>query len=204
MDDYLRGLASFDPNGSLSNADADRIWASYKAAGGGRDVSASLPIGGGLPSGDGGRFTGARGMGFGSLGGGGLLGSIMSRMGGGGATPAVPSDGAMQPTIGPGAAPAVAPQAPVKMGLPPGGILGLLQGQSPQGLLGMLQRAMPGAGGAPLAGGMPQAGMLPGSPNYADPAAVNPADILLGQPGGVPTPRPRPNLPMNIDPMNQF
>lgn len=194
MDDYLRALAPFDPNGSLSNADADRIWASYKAAGGGRDVSASLPVGGGLPSGDGGRFTGARSMGpsFGALGGGGLLGSIMSRFGGGSAAPAVPADGTMQPTIGPGAAPPAAPaQAPVKMGLPPGGILGLLQGQSPQGLLGMLQRAMPGAAGAPLAGGMPQAGMLPGMPGA--PMAGPPA-----------TPAAPVQLPTDINPMNQF
>lgn len=146
-------------------------------------------------------------MNFGSLGGGGLLEAMQRRFSGG--VPAVPADGTMQPTIGPGGQPAMAaPQAPVKMGLPPGGILGLLQGQSPQGLMGMLQRAMgPQAGGAaPLARGMPQAGMLPGAPNYADPAAVNPADILLGQLGGVPMPqpRPRPQLPMNIDPMNQF
>lgn len=141
---------------------------------------------------------------FGSLAGnGGLLGMLQRRFGGAGA-PAVPADGTMPPTIGPGAPPAAPPQAPVKMGLPPGGILGLLQGQSPQGLLGMLQRAMPGAAGAPLAGAMPPAGMLPGAPNYADPAAVNPADILLGQPGGVPMPRPRPNLPTDINPMNQF
>lgn len=142
------------------------------------------------------------GAGAGATAGGSLAAAIQRLRGA--AAPSVPADGAMQPTVGPGAAPAVAPQAPVKMGLPPGGIVGLLQGQSPQGLLGMLQRAMPRAAGAPLAGGMPQAGMLPSAPNYADPAAVNPADILLGQPGGVPMPRARPQLPMNIDPMNQF
>jgi hypothetical protein len=62
MDDYLKALSPWDPNGSLSSADADRIWASYKAAGGGRDVSKSLAIGGGLPSGDGGQFTGVKKM----------------------------------------------------------------------------------------------------------------------------------------------
>lgn len=110
-------------------------------------------------------------------------------MGGGRPAPAVPADGSMQPTIGPGAAAsAAAPQAPVKMGLPPGGIIGLLQGQSPQGLIGMLQRAMPQGAGAPLAGGMPQAGMLPGMP---------------GAPPATPPAAP-PQLPMDINPMNQF
>lgn len=126
-------------------------------------------------------------MNFGSLGGGGLLSSIMGRLGGSGTAPAVPADGAMQPTIGPGTPPMVAPQAPVKMGLPPGGILGLLQGQSPQGLIGMLQRATPRAAGAPLAGGMPAAGMLPGMPGA--PLAAPPAPV---------------QLPTDINPMNQF
>lgn len=121
---------------------------------------------------------------LGGAGGGGLLGQLQRRFGG--AAPAVPADGAMQPTIGPGM-PAAAPQAPVKMGLPPGGILGLLQGQSPQGLLGMLQRAMPGAAGAPLAGAMPTAGMLPGMPG--SPLAGPPAPV---------------QLPTDINPMNQF
>lgn len=105
--------------------------------------------------------------------------------------PAVPADGSMQATIGPGAAPApAAPQAPVKMGLPPGGILGLMQGQSPQGLMGLLQRAMPGAGAAPMAG-MPQAGMLPSGPNA--PLSLDPSQ----QPTA-------PQLPTDINPMNQF
>lgn len=94
--------------------------------------------------------------------------------------PAMPNDGAMQPTIGPGTA------SP-----PPGGIMGLLQGQSPQGLLGMLQRGMPNASGAPLAGGMPQAGMLPGMPR--SPMA-----------GPVAPPAVPPQLPTDINPMNQF
>lgn len=132
---------------------------------------------------------------FGALGGmpGGLSGNLYSaiqkRFASPMSAPTIPADGSMQPTIGPGAVPpAAAPQSPVKMGLPPGGILGLLQGQSPQGLMGLLQRAMPNATGAPLAGAMPQAGMLPGmsaAPPVAPPAA-------------------QPQLPMNIDPMNQF
>lgn len=121
---------------------------------------------------------------------GGILGGIQ-RMGAGtpGAAPEVPADGGMQPTIGPGAAPpAPAPVAPVRAGLPTGGILGLLQGQSPQGLMGLLKRAMPGS---PLAGGMPAAGMgpvlpgMPGSP-MAGPVA------------------PPVQLPTDINPMNQF
>jgi hypothetical protein len=129
----------------------------------------------------------------------------------------------MQPTIGPGdaqrqreaiarlqgGAATVNSLPPVKTGLPPGGILGLLQGQSPQGLIGMLQRAaqpQPGAAPNPLTApgiGMIGARNIPAS-NIADPAAVNPNDIVLGDPGGVPMPRPRPNLPMNINPMDQF
>lgn len=106
------------------------------------------------------------------------------------AAPPVPSDGAMQPTIGPGAG--ARPPAPVppgaKFGLPSGGILGLLQGQSPQGLMGMLQRAQ--QPGGPLAGAMPQAGMLPGMPG--SPMA-----------GPLAPPQP-PQLPTDINPMNQF
>ena len=177
FDQYLQGLAPWDPNGSLSNADADRIWNSYKAAGGGRDVSHTLP--------------GGRGM-FGSMAGmipgGGLVGGLQSLLSPSpGAAPAVPADGAMQPTIGPGAAapaPAAAPSAmpQFKAGLPQGGLLGLLRGQSPQGLLGMLK----GMGGSPLAGAMPSAGMLP-----------------PGAPGN-PIGPPAPTLPLDINPMNQF
>lgn len=124
---------------------------------------------------------------------GGVLGMLQKMQIGGGqpgaapAAPAVPSDGSMQPTIGPGAAPPpVAPQAPTKFGLPPGGLLGILQGKSPQGLMGLLQRGMqPGA--APM-GGMPAAGMIPGMP---------------GQPPATP-PAPPVQLPTDINPMNQF
>lgn len=117
----------------------------------------------------------------------GTFGSVFGSLGG---APPVPADGEMQPTIGPGAAPMAAPQAPVKMGLPPGGIIGLLRGQSPQGLVGMLQRAMgPQGGVSPLAGGLPQAGMLPGMP---------------GSPMASPVAPPAPQLPMDINPMNQF
>lgn len=131
---------------------------------------------------------------FGALGGaGGLLGILQRRLAGGGAAPAVPADGAMPPTIGPGAAPAVAPPAPVKMGLPPGGILGLLQGQSPQGLIGLLQRAMGPQQAAPMAGGMPQAGMLSGLPGTPGSPMAGPM-----------APPPAPQLPMNINPMDQF
>lgn len=184
FDQYLQGLSPWDPKGSLSDADADRIWNSYKLAGGGGPVNI---VG-----------SGGRNMdwsGFGSLMGrspqaipnGGILGGIQRMMAPTpGAAPQVPADGAMQPTIGPGAA-APAPAAPAagfKAGMPPGGILGLLQGQSPQGLLGMLK----GMGGSPLAGAMPQAGMLPGGP---------------GNPIGPPAPT-APQLPMDINPMNQF
>jgi hypothetical protein len=108
----------------------------------------------------------------------------------GGSAPAVPADGSMQPTIGPGM-----PQTPAvpyrpKLGLPPGGLLGLMQGGNPQGLMGLLQHLTAGQpqGGAPLAGAMPQAGMLPGMPAspMAGPAA------------------PPPQLPTDINPMNQF
>jgi hypothetical protein len=134
------------------------------------------------------------GGGFGGLGGnGGLIGGMQRLMAPKpGAAPAVPADGSMQPTIGPGAAaPAAAPAAPqtgpVKFGLPQGGILGMLQGQSPQGLVGLLQRGM--GGGAPLAGGMPQVGMLPST---------------AGQPGSPFQGPVNPQLPLNINPMNQF
>ena len=118
------------------------------------------------------------------MGQGGLMGGMQRMMGPTpGAAPAVPADGAMQPTIGPGAA-APAPAAGMlqfKPGLPQGGLLGLLRGQSPQGLLGMLKGM-----GSPLAGGMPTAGMLP-----------------PGAPGN-PIGPPAPTLPTDINPMNQF
>lgn len=122
---------------------------------------------------------------FGSLSNnGGLIGMLQRRFGGAGAAPAMPSDGAMQPTIGPGMTPPAPVAPPVKMGLPQGGILGLLQGQSPQGLLGLLNRALPQAG-ASLAGALPQAGMMGG----------------VMPPAAAPAP---PQLPMNINPMDQF
>lgn len=126
---------------------------------------------------------------------GGLLAALQKMQIGGGApaaAPAVPADGSMQPTIGPGAAAPAAPQAPTKFGMPQGGLLGLLQGKSPQGLMGLLQRGMqPGA--APMAG-MPQAGMMGGG--------------LPGMPGspmaGPVAPPQTPQLPTDINPMNQF
>lgn len=119
---------------------------------------------------------------------GGGFGSMMV----GGGAPAVPADGAMGPTIGPGM-PALGPAAPAykpKAGLPPGGLLGLMQGGSPQGLMGLLQHLSAGRGAAaPLAGAMPQAGMLPGVP---------------GSPMADPVAPPAPQLPMNINPMDQY
>lgn len=134
---------------------------------------------------------------FGSMGNeGGLLQSIMARMNPAGSgnpmpAPAVPNDGTMQPTIGPGMPPPAPPAAPgyrPKLGLPQGGILGMMQGQNPQGIMGLLQH-LAGAGGgapgaAPIAGAMPQAGMMPGAPP--------------------PAPAQPPQLPMNINPMDQF
>jgi len=125
---------------------------------------------------------------------GGILGQIMkAAQPAPGAAPQVPADGAMQPTIGPGMPAAPAPQASpgFKFGLPQGGILGLLRGQSPQGIMGMLQRGVPGM---PLAGRMPQAGMmmppggLPGMPGAAQEGPVAPV----------------PKLPMNINPMDNY
>lgn len=75
--------------------------------------------------------------------------------------PAVPADGAMQPTIGPGVVPA-APQAPLtlKAGLPSGGLLAMLQGRTnPQGLVGLLQQ-MSARQPGPMNGTPSGAGML--------------------------------------------
>ena len=128
--------------------------------------------------------------GFGALGGmpnGGMLGGISRLMNpaGSGAAPAVPADGAMQPTIGPGMpapAPAAAPYTP-QLGLPKGGLLALMQGQAkPNGIMGLLQNKFPGLlGGGSLAGGMPSAGMLPSA-----------------------APDPSAGLPMNVTRDNQF
>lgn len=142
---------------------------------------------------------------------GGILGGIQRMMAPQpGAAPQVPADGAMQPTIGPGAgAPAAAP-APIRAGLPQGGILGLLQGQSPQGLMGLLQRATAGAGAAPLAGAMPQAGMLPtgrGAAWIGNMASRGSNSSPMDQPMPVSPfgegPQPV-RLPTEINPMNQF
>lgn len=137
--------------------------------------------------------------GFGSLGGmsnGGIFGALQRQFNPAPtAAPAIPADGQMQPTIGPGTAPPAAAPVPYqpKFGLPKGGILGLLQGQSPQGLMGILNNMRgPQAAGTPLAGAMPQAGMmgglLPGMPGAAAEGPVAPA----------------PQLPTNINPMDQF
>lgn len=144
FDQFLKGLSAFNPNGSLSMPDANRIYDSYKAAGGGGPVN----------------IVGAGGGGFG-----GLIGNMQKMMGGGA-------------SAGPGT-----PSPAFKPGLPQGGILGLLRGQSPQGLIGMLQ----GMNKAPIAGNMPQVGMA-----------------NTGMPGSSfegPVP---PGLPMNIDPTSQF
>lgn len=131
---------------------------------------------------------------FGSMGTGGLIGMLQRQFNPTPAAPAVPADGAMQPTIGPGTAAPAAPAQPYqpKFGLPKGGILGLLQGQSPQGLMGILNNMRGPQAAAPLAGAMPQAGMmsgpLPGMPGAAAEGPVAPA----------------PQLPMNINPMDQF
>jgi hypothetical protein len=133
-------------------------------------------------------------MGGGQLGNGGMIGGIQRLLagGGGGAAPAMPSDGAMQPTIGPGGAPAAAaPAYTPQLGLPKGGLLGILQGGSPQGIMGLLQHlSRPQA--APLAGGMPAAGMLSGLPGTPGAAAFGPVAP------------PPPQLPMNINPTEQF
>lgn len=175
--------------------------------------------------------------GFGSLAGGGGIMSLLQKMqiGGGApaapaAAPAVPADGAMPATIGPGAAPpAPAAQPPVKFGMPNGGILGLLQGQSPQGMMGLLKRTT-AAGGAPGGGvAPPQVGMIPpdqtgltavpsgprytggapsGAPGTPYGGLMGGINRLLGiqQPGAAPAPAqpPAPGLPTDINPMNQF
>jgi hypothetical protein len=66
-----------------------------------------------------------------------------------------------------------------------------MQGGSPQGLMGLLQQLTKG-GGSPLAGNMLQAGMGP---------------VLPGMPGSPmqgPVAPPPPQLPMNINPADQF
>lgn len=138
---------------------------------------------------------------------GGILGMIAKRMQGS-AAPAVPGDGSMQPTIGPGAAPA--PTAPAaaytpKLGLPQGGLLAMLQGQAkPQGLMGLLQNKFPGFGGSPLAGGMPGAGMIGAPGQFPVPAPDGSATPAPGLPGSAYEGPAAPQLPMDITPSNQF
>lgn len=75
------------------------------------------------------------------------------------AAPAVPADGAMQPTIGPGVAPAASPLT-LKMGMPHGGLLAMMQGKTnPQGLVGLLQQLSAQQPG-PMNGTPPGTGML--------------------------------------------
>jgi hypothetical protein len=140
-----------------------------------------------------GSLIGAAGGGAGGGGLSGMLAKAQVALRGTSMAPPVPADGAMQPTIGPGMA-APAPAAPAyqpKLGLPKGGILGLLQGQTPQGIAGLLQHFAQSQG-APLAGGMPPAGMI-------QPQAV-PQQPIVPQPV---TP-PAAGLPTNITPDNQF
>jgi len=93
--------------------------------------------------------------------GGGVLGQIMKQMAPqAAAPPAVPADGSMPPTIGPGAAPPPpVPPLPYKpaIGLPKGGLMGIANGTAqPQGIAGLLQHFMqpnPGNPGSPATGG---------------------------------------------------
>ncbi len=101
------------------------------------------------------------------------------------AAPAVPSDGAMQPTIGPGmpvpgGAAAAAPQ---------GGILGMIM----QKLRGGMPTGLPQPGVGPA--GLGAAGMLSGLPGTPGAAAAGPV---------APPAPPAAGLPMDINPMNQF
>lgn len=104
-----------------------------------------------------------------------------------GAAPAVPADGTMPPTIGPGTPPPGAAQAPIHAGLPSGGLLAMMQGRTnPQGLIGMLKRMSAGGPqpGAPMASAPSGAGML-------GPGLSGPSQIGAG-------------LPMQIKPMDMF
>jgi hypothetical protein len=97
----------------------------------------------------------------------GMAGSLPTMQFGGApapaAAPAVPADGAMPPTIGPGVTPPVAPlahPATLKMGLPTGGLLAMMQGKTnPQGLVGLLQQLSAQQPG-PMNGTPPGTGML--------------------------------------------
>ena len=105
------------------------------------------------------------------------------------AAPAVPADGAMQPTIGPGT-PSPAANPSLKLGLPTGGLLAMMRGQSnPQGLVGLLQQLSAGQGGAPgsaLTGVPAGAGMLGAALGSSQPSSIG---------GG---------LPLDIKPMDLF
>lgn len=122
---------------------------------------------------------GSGGSNGGAAPGGGVLAQIMKQMSPqAGAVPAVPPDGSMQPTIGPGAAPPVPPAYKPGLGMPKGGLLGIANGSAqPQGLAGMLQHFLgPGAGaaqGGPL-GGPPSAG----AGMIGPPAPTAPMQIL--------------------------
>lgn len=121
----------------------------------------------------------------------GMTGSLPTMQFGGGApaAPAVPADGAMQPTIGPGTAPAAAAAAPaLKMGLPSGGLLAMMRGRTdPQGLVGLLQQ---------LSARQQQAG-----PMTAPPGGAGMLSPLLSpsQPSQIGA-----NLPLDIKPMDLF
>lgn len=114
--------------------------------------------------------------------GGGVLGQILKQMQPpAAAPPAVPSDGSMGPTIGPGAPPpaAAAPSYRPSMGLPRGGLIGIANGSAqPQGLAGLLQHFMGPQAGAPAPGplgGPPSgaAGMI-GPPDPSQPMQILP------------------------------
>lgn len=110
-------------------------------------------------------LSGAGGV-MNGAGGGGLLGA-MKPAAQPAAAPVVPPDGSMQATIGPGAAPVApvaAPAAP-RAGMPQGGLVGLMRGQSPQGILGILQQMSQNGQKVPVPSipgteGMQSAGML--------------------------------------------
>jgi len=146
FDQFLKGLSAFDPNGSLSNADADRIWSSYKAAGGGGPV----------------KIVGSDSPGFGGLAG------MIQRLGQPStpAAPAAPQTGPVKFGL---------PQGGILgllQGTPPQGLIGMLQrgaGGSP------LAGAMPQVGMAPSTAGQPGSPYA-GPVNPALPMNINPMD----------------------------
>lgn len=113
--------------------------------------------------------------------GGGVLGQILKQMQSSTAPPAVPGDGSMGATIGPGTTPPPAPAKPWTpgIGLPKGGLLGIANGSAqPQGLAGLLQHfASPsGPAGAPAGVTNPLAGANAGMIGPPPPSA--PMNIL--------------------------